>query len=122
MVHAVGVDYCACGRTGKSQVEQLLERRFYPTTVANPKTAATFRALEMFELLQYESKITPYEFFNTVSRLTDNTGLCLPKVRCITYFHINLCLTLQAGPLPQPASHDPPVEPWSDAEESGERA
>ena len=83
MVHSVSLDYCACGNTGKSQVEQLLERRLYPATIANPKTAATFRSLEMFEMLQYESKLTPFEFYNTVSRLTDNTGLEPPKVRCL---------------------------------------
>ncbi|KAJ3516504.1 hypothetical protein NMY22_g14191 [Coprinellus aureogranulatus] len=74
-VHSVGVDYCHCGFSGKTQVEQLLERRLYPATIVNPKTACTFRALEFFEMLQYESKITPYEFYNTISRLTDNTGL-----------------------------------------------
>jgi hypothetical protein len=59
----------------------LLERRLYPATVVNPKTAATFRALELFELLQYESKLSTYEFYQTISRLTDNTGTCEPKVR-----------------------------------------
>ncbi|KAJ3531990.1 hypothetical protein NMY22_g7930 [Coprinellus aureogranulatus] len=75
MVHNVGLDYCGCGSTSKSQVEQLLERRLYPATIVNPKTAATFRSLELFEMLQYESKLTPYEFYNTLTRLTDNTGL-----------------------------------------------
>ncbi|KAJ3530921.1 hypothetical protein NMY22_g8368 [Coprinellus aureogranulatus] len=74
-IHEIALDYCGCGQTAKGQVEQLLERRLYPATIANPKTAATFRCLEMFELLQYESKLTPFEFFNTVSRLTDNTNL-----------------------------------------------
>jgi hypothetical protein len=49
--------------------------------VTNPKTAATFRVLEFFELLQYESKLSTYEFYQTISRLTDNTGLCELKVR-----------------------------------------
>lgn len=74
----MNLDYCGCG--AKSQVEQLLERRLYPATVVNPKTAATFRVLELFELLQYESKLSTYEFYQTISRLTDNTGLREPKV------------------------------------------
>ncbi|KAF6753731.1 hypothetical protein DFP72DRAFT_813809 [Ephemerocybe angulata] len=74
-VHTLGVDYCACGGSSKSQVDQLLERRLYPATTVNPKTAATFRVLEVFELLQYESKVSPYELYNTISRLTDNTGI-----------------------------------------------
>ncbi|KAJ2935945.1 hypothetical protein H1R20_g1150, partial [Candolleomyces eurysporus] len=74
-IHSVGLDYCGCGDSSKGQVEQLLERRLYPATVVNPKTAATFRVLELFELLQYESKLSTYEFYQAVSRLTDNTGL-----------------------------------------------
>ncbi|KAJ3525770.1 hypothetical protein NMY22_g10437 [Coprinellus aureogranulatus] len=46
-----------------------------------PRQRRTFRALEFFEVLQYESKITPYEFYNTISRLTDNTGLHSVKDR-----------------------------------------
>ncbi|KAF6744441.1 hypothetical protein DFP72DRAFT_783075, partial [Ephemerocybe angulata] len=52
-----------------------LDRRLYPATTDHPKSAATFRVLEVFELLQYESKVSPYELYNTISRLTDNTGL-----------------------------------------------
>lgn len=77
----MNLSYCGCGATPKSQAEQLLERRLYPATVVNPKTAATFRVLELFEILQYESKLSTYEFYQTISRLTDNTGLHEPKVR-----------------------------------------
>ncbi|KAF6741636.1 hypothetical protein DFP72DRAFT_861793 [Ephemerocybe angulata] len=80
-VHTLGVDYCACGGSSKDQVSQLLERRLYPATTVNPKSAATFRVLEMFELLQYESKVSPYELYNTLSRLTDNTGIVEVKDR-----------------------------------------
>ncbi|KAF6758442.1 hypothetical protein DFP72DRAFT_1064583 [Ephemerocybe angulata] len=55
-VHTLGVDYCGCGGSPLSQMEQLLDRRFYPATTINPKSAATFRLLELFEILQYESK------------------------------------------------------------------
>jgi hypothetical protein len=79
-IHNVGLDFCGCGRTGKTQVAQLLEHRLYPATVTSPKTAATFRLLEFLELLQYESKLSSYEFFQTISRLTCNTGLDVTKV------------------------------------------
>ena len=35
--------------------------------MVNPKTAATFRVLELFELLQYESKLSTYEFYQKVA-------------------------------------------------------
>lgn len=80
-VHTLSVNYCGCGATSNSQVQQLLERRWYPATVENPKTAASFRVLELFEILQYESKVSPFELWKALSRLTDNTGLAVVKVR-----------------------------------------
>ncbi|KAF6741938.1 hypothetical protein DFP72DRAFT_994736 [Ephemerocybe angulata] len=44
-VHNVGLDFCRCGATSKSH------------------------------LFQYEAKISPFEFFKAIARLTDNTGL-----------------------------------------------
>jgi hypothetical protein len=79
-VHEVGLDFCGCGKTDMDHVAQLVERRLFPATVVQPKTAATFRLLELFEILQYESKISPYEVFTTIARLTDNTGLLEVKV------------------------------------------
>ncbi|KAF6747271.1 hypothetical protein DFP72DRAFT_822007, partial [Ephemerocybe angulata] len=83
VVHSVGLDFCRCGTTSKSHVEQLLEHRLYATTVSNPKTAATFRVLELFELLQYEANISPFEFFKAIACLTDNTGLSPAKVSSV---------------------------------------
>ncbi|KAF6742964.1 hypothetical protein DFP72DRAFT_1178678 [Ephemerocybe angulata] len=87
-VHNVGLDFCTCGSSTKSHVEQLLDRRLYPATTINPKSAATFRVLEVFELLQYESKVSPYELYNTISRLTDNTGLTSVKDRYPSFLRL----------------------------------
>ena len=121
MIHNVGVDYCSCGQTGGSQVEQLLEHRLYPATLANPKTAATFRALELFEILQYESKLTPYEFYNTISRLTDNTGLHVVKVSTLPYTLRTFRLTEFIGPISKPCSYGPSVEARSTSQARWER-
>ncbi|KAF6740893.1 hypothetical protein DFP72DRAFT_996362 [Ephemerocybe angulata] len=106
-VHTLGVDYCACGCSTKSQVIQLLERRLYPATTINPKSAATFRVLEIFELLQYESKVSPYELYNSISRLTDNTGIGEVKDRYPSFLrmvhewrHLRLLKRMKRG-------HDP---------------
>ncbi|KAJ3537499.1 hypothetical protein NMY22_g5569 [Coprinellus aureogranulatus] len=80
-IHEVGLDFCACPTTEFDHVAQLIERRLFPATVLQPKTAAMFRLLEYFEILQYESKISPFEVFTTISRLTDNTGLLEVKDR-----------------------------------------
>jgi hypothetical protein len=87
--HEVGVDFCACGNTLATHVDQLLQARLFPATVSEPRTALTFNTLKTFELLSYESKASVFEFYSTLSRLTDNTGTRRPKVR-ITNFRLGL--------------------------------
>ena len=79
-IHEVGLDFCGCGHSG-TMVQQLLRYRLYPATVQSPSTAATFRALRHFQLLNFEAKCSAYEYFQTLLRETDNTGLTPVKVR-----------------------------------------
>jgi hypothetical protein len=78
-VHEVGLDYCGC-RAGGNEATQLLRFRLYPATVHSPSTAATFRCLHHFQLLNFESKCSAYEYFQTLVRESDNTGLKNVKV------------------------------------------
>jgi len=64
-------------------VQQLLRFRLYPATVHNPNTAATFRVLNHFQLLSFESKSSVYEYYQTLVRESDNTGLHKVKVYLI---------------------------------------
>lgn len=73
-IHQVGLDFCGCQQAA-SPVVQLLRRRLFPATTIDPKTAATFRVLETFQLLSFSSKISGYEFYRSVARRTDNTGI-----------------------------------------------
>jgi hypothetical protein len=72
-VHKVGLDFCGCG--GGSSTKQLLRAGLYPATVQAPRTAATFSVLRRFHLLSFESKCSAYEFYNSLARETDNSGL-----------------------------------------------
>lgn len=83
-VHQIGLDYCGCERA-TSHSCQLLRARLYPATVMAPKTAATFNVLEFFHLLTFESKASVFEFFNTLTRRTDNTGTVNVPVSNIEY-------------------------------------
>lgn len=78
-VHEVGLDFCGCGCSG-TKIQQLLRYRLFPATVQNPTTAATFRALHHFQLLSFETKCSAYDYFQTLLRETDNTGLSTQKV------------------------------------------
>jgi hypothetical protein len=73
-VHQVGLDFCGC-QTGEEHVTQLLRNRWFPATSKNPKTAATFSVLDLFQVLSFESKASVYEMWNTILRRTDNTDI-----------------------------------------------
>jgi hypothetical protein len=93
-IHDIGLDFCGCGRHG-TMAQQLLRFRFYPATVQNPNTAATFRALHHFQLLNFESKSSVYEFYQTLVRESDNTSrqkikVCVNQSRSITILADNI--------------------------------
>ncbi|KAJ6536254.1 hypothetical protein B0H19DRAFT_1317890 [Mycena capillaripes] len=73
-IDQVGLDYCDCG-SAKPKPIQLLRARLYPATGTNPRSAATFKALRHFDHLSLESKCSAYEFYNSLSHETNNTGI-----------------------------------------------
>ncbi|KAF8337834.1 hypothetical protein F5887DRAFT_890334 [Amanita rubescens] len=80
-IHSVRVNFCACGHGAQSCHVQLLRAGLFPVTSEDPKTAITFRTLELFEILSYESKVSIFEYHHTLMRLTDNTGMNKPPDR-----------------------------------------
>ncbi|KAG0700258.1 hypothetical protein DFH29DRAFT_807820, partial [Suillus ampliporus] len=83
-VHEVRLDFCGC-ESAQPHITQLLRVRLFPSTTTDPKSAATFRVLEYFQMLSFESKASVWEFYNTVAHLTDNTGICVLKVGNMSY-------------------------------------
>jgi hypothetical protein len=84
-IYEVGLDFCGCAHA-EPHIIQLLRVRLFPATTVDPKTAATFQALEYFQMLSFESKVSAFEFYKTAARLTDNTGIHIPKVRANSIF------------------------------------
>ncbi|KAG1719439.1 uncharacterized protein EDB91DRAFT_1240601 [Suillus paluster] len=73
-VHSTGLDFCGCEHE-VSHFKQLLRTRLFPATVTDPRTAATFAVLEFFHILSFESKVSAFEFYHSLARRTDNTGI-----------------------------------------------
>lgn len=78
-IHEIGLDFCSC-ETSQTHVKQLLRHGWFPATSTDPRTAATFRLLHHYQILSFESKASAYEFYHSLVRLTDNTGLTKRKV------------------------------------------
>jgi len=66
-IHDIGLDFCACGLSSQSHTVQLLYSHLYPATIQNPKTVATFRALEYFKLLSYVLKVSVFEYYQSLT-------------------------------------------------------
>ncbi|KAF8837383.1 hypothetical protein BDN67DRAFT_991793 [Paxillus ammoniavirescens] len=76
-IHLVYLDFCGC-ETVETLTHQLLCVRWFPASSEKPRIAATFSLLEVFHLLSFESKVSAYEFYNSLTWCSNNTGL-LPK-------------------------------------------
>ncbi|KAF8166405.1 hypothetical protein BJ912DRAFT_1025886 [Pholiota molesta] len=105
--HPIGLDFCGCGKGNQQHTVQLLRACLFPATVTNPKTAATIEVLDLFSILSYESKMSAFQFYHSLSRLTDNTGLHTPKDRYPSFLRMahewrHLLLLKRAG-----RGHDP---------------
>ncbi len=76
-IHLVNVRWCNCGDSPgrSSQRAQLLRLNWFPTTAERPNTAITFNALEFFHLMTVQEKITFYNFYETLLKRIDNSGL-----------------------------------------------
>ncbi len=83
-IQTVYVDYCNCTQS-LGRWRQLLRSHLFPSTVVDPQMATTFRTLEIFHLLSFMSKVSGYEFYHTLVRLTDNTGTRQPPVSIIVF-------------------------------------
>ncbi|KAG2101825.1 uncharacterized protein F5147DRAFT_746912 [Suillus discolor] len=71
-----------------SHCQQLLRCEWYPATLHFPQSACTKQVLEFFLVLMWSSKVSGYEFYTSLERLTDNTRLNIPKSRFLYYLII----------------------------------
>lgn len=67
--HAVKIRFCRCEEAPKSIV-QLFRAQLFPASFDRPSTAFSFGALDLFEELTLQSKITMFDFFHSICALT----------------------------------------------------
>ncbi|KAG1850227.1 hypothetical protein DFJ58DRAFT_716845 [Suillus subalutaceus] len=79
-IHEVSLDFCGC-ETAQSPTTQLLRIQWFPATVLEPKTTATFKLLRHFHILSFKSKVSTFEYWQTLTRLTHNRGVIIVKDR-----------------------------------------
>lgn len=73
-IHEVGVHFCGCALAMRANKrEQLMRAGWYPATVVDPQTCATFRVLERYHLLNIVGGVNVHDFVGSLERLTDAT-------------------------------------------------
>ncbi|KAJ7688489.1 hypothetical protein B0H16DRAFT_1753102 [Mycena metata] len=77
-IHRLRYKYCNCSRArtlGDNQhLVQPLRNRWYPATVTDPATCATFDVLDLFRLLNVVSNVNCHDFMGSLERLTDSAS------------------------------------------------
>ncbi|KAK7040000.1 CxC2 domain-containing protein [Favolaschia claudopus] len=71
-IHQIRIAFCKCSRSDcADNLEQLLRNAWYPATVTDPGTCATFRTLEAFRLYSVVGNINVRDFVTSLERMTD---------------------------------------------------
>ncbi|KIJ32280.1 hypothetical protein M422DRAFT_52965 [Sphaerobolus stellatus SS14] len=73
-VHKVQIIYCRCAGAG-SHVKQLLQARFFPATLIEPRSAFTFSLLHHFHKMSNEAGSAAYGYVETLQLLTNDVAM-----------------------------------------------
>jgi hypothetical protein len=78
-IHTVKVRFCACYGEDSQPKFQLLRCSWLPASAEDPHTAFTFEVLNAYHLLSLQGKVSREDYYLSISRHTDNTGIDTPK-------------------------------------------
>ncbi|KAJ3769646.1 hypothetical protein FB446DRAFT_811256 [Lentinula raphanica] len=87
-IHSAFVKFCACEAGSNLDRQQLLAARLFPATSTHPQTAATFDFLNFFQILSFMSKASVTEYYQTLERVTNNSGTFVPPNRLREVFRM----------------------------------
>jgi hypothetical protein len=75
--HIVNISYCTCHShlPQNSRLGQIFRQRWLPATWKRPRTAFTFACMNTFHLLNLQSKCNLYDYYATLTRITDNGNI-----------------------------------------------
>ena len=70
-IHQLQAHYCRCAESScLPDYLQLLRNGLFPASIAQPRTVFTFRVLDVYDLLNLETKATPQRYLAKLQRLT----------------------------------------------------
>ncbi|KAJ7851615.1 hypothetical protein B0H14DRAFT_2355115, partial [Mycena olivaceomarginata] len=72
-VHNVAVNFCNCDSAIEKR-QQLMRVCWWPATVREPQTCATFAAVRLFRILNCQGKLSAHDFLRSLEFLSNNDG------------------------------------------------
>ena len=79
--YQVVVQFCGCKDAVPPYVQPLCQR-WFPAICGGMKTTTMFCLLEHFHLLSSQSNVSTLNYYHSLLRMTNNTGVDLPMVCC----------------------------------------
>lgn len=107
-IHQVSVNFCGC-YPHPEHWRQLVRFGWYPATPLNPQTCASLETLRLFQTMNLQGKISAYDFYQALVRLTDGYGIEPLPVRPILGLSCGATLSWSAGSLPLLLNHGPGI-------------
>ncbi|KAJ7715053.1 hypothetical protein B0H16DRAFT_1340272, partial [Mycena metata] len=86
-VHELAVDFCGCQGAPERRT-QLMRVCWWPATVKEPNTCATFAVLKLFQTLNCLGKLSTYDFLRGLEMNTNHDGLDRPPDHRKPFMHI----------------------------------
>ncbi|KAJ6547928.1 hypothetical protein DFH09DRAFT_1087397 [Mycena vulgaris] len=75
IIRQIHMRFCKCSKSDSADnLEQLMRNGWYPATVTDPSTCATFRSLESFRLYNVVGNMNVRDFVTAMERVTDTTA------------------------------------------------
>lgn len=78
-IHNVAVQFCECDQRITHR-QQLMRVCWWPATVVDPSTCATFSVIRLFQNMNCLGKISAFHFLRSLELLTNADGLTPPMV------------------------------------------
>jgi hypothetical protein len=66
--------YCKCAKSDVDNLEQLMRNAWYPATVTDPGTCATFQSLESYRMYNVVGNLNVWDYITALERFTDSTA------------------------------------------------
>ena len=88
-IHQVAIRYCGCSKAIPQHL-QLLCRGLYPASQISVKTCTSFQLLNLLHKLSLTTKSSTYNFYRVLEKLTNNTGINVPKLWYKVLFQMSI--------------------------------